>query len=149
MAMIIDTKAQKMYMVMDQQRMYMEQAITPSGMAGALEKRKPDITRTGKTETIAGYSCEHWLIKDDGVAFDACVAKGLGPFFGGESPMGRRATPAWYEELKDGLFPLKVMRGDETVLEVTGIEKKSLDASLFAPPAGYQKMDLPAGMRRP
>jgi len=29
------------------------------------------------------------------------------------------------------------------------VERKSIDASLFAPPAGYTQMQMPAGMQMP
>jgi hypothetical protein len=31
---------------------------------------------------------------------------------------------------------------DEVALEATKVERKSLDASLFAPPASYKKMEM-------
>jgi len=42
----------------------------------------PKVTSTGKTETIAGYTCKHWLIDDK---TDVCMAQGLGNFGGGGS----------------------------------------------------------------
>ena len=39
-------------------------------------------TPTGKTETIAGHSCTHWIIGDK-QDMDTCLAKGLGYFGGG------------------------------------------------------------------
>jgi hypothetical protein len=50
---------------------------------------------------------------------------------------------------KDGFFPLKVTASGPQggiMLEVTSIEKKSLPASLFAPPADYTEMKMPGGI---
>ena len=151
MSAIVDPKAEKMYVVMAPQRMYMERSITIDDAARATASSKAEITKTGRKETIAGYECEHWTITDAGEQYDACVAKGLGTFFQGESALARHGAPQWFEELKDGLFPLRVARANgETVLEVTRIERKPMDASLFAVPAGFRKVDMPAGlMRRP
>src|SRR5712692_2899681 len=41
------------------------------------ETKFPKLTETGKQETIAGYTCEHWLMGDQ-QNLDMCVAKGLG-----------------------------------------------------------------------
>ena len=37
----------------------------------------PKVTSTGKTETVAGYTCQHWLVGDKQDT-DICMAKGLG-----------------------------------------------------------------------
>ena len=86
---------------------------------------------------------------------DICAAKGLGMFMGGRAggPGGKGmfgGLPAGYEEYaefaKEGFLPLKVTPikngKEEVVMEATSVEKKSLDASLFAVPAGYQQMDM-------
>ena len=60
-----------------------------------------------------------------------------------EGPGSRRDAPAWARGMK-GFFPLRVT--DEqgaTVLEVTAIEPKAVDAALFSPPADYTAMSMP------
>ena len=61
------------------------------------------------------------------------------------------ACHAWTGALRDQQgFPLKVTRVDgAAVMEVTKIEKKALDASMFAPPADYQKLEMPTGAPPP
>ena len=60
---------------------------------------------------------------------------------------GRGREEGWSSAFREQQgFPLKVSRaGGATIMEVMKIEKKSLDADLFAPPADYQKMEMPAG----
>jgi hypothetical protein len=114
-------------------------------------KHDAEVKPTGKTETIAGYSCEHTLITgDDGKTYDVCVAHGLGGFMlasagtvgmarGGRG--GGGAADAWVRMLGNDAFPLKVQAvGGKVELEVTGIEKKSLDDALFKLPEGYMNM---------
>jgi Domain of unknown function (DUF4412) len=140
--MIVDPTTKTSYMLMPQRRMYM---VMPMGAgAGADTQRVPEIVRTGRKETIAGYTCEHWLVKDTTGDLDACVASGLGAFAVG-SP-GREAS--WSGVLREQRgFPLKVSKaGAGTIMEVTKIEPKRLDAALFAPPADYKKMEMPSGM---
>jgi hypothetical protein len=123
----------------------------------------PKVTPTGKTETVAGLSCEHWLLGDKQDT-DMCLAKGMGYFgFGGQSDgiLGKLknlamrekfkaqldANPEFAKFVEGGAFPLKmdhVENGQsKTIMEVTAIERKSLDDSLFTVPADYKKMELP------
>ena len=44
----------------------------------------------------------------------------------------------WARDLDKGMFPLKVTKNGETLLEVTKVEKKKLDATLFLAPEGFQ-----------
>lgn len=149
---------QKMYMVMDFGAMAGEGA-----ERGEKPDKRPEIRPTGRTETIAGHQCEHYLITSDGEEMDVCAAKGLG-FFGvlGGNPMaqgrgrGAASVPlehrALYEQFKDGFQPLKIERlakgKRELMMEVVSVEKKSLPAELFEIPAGYQKMDMGGMMGR-
>lgn len=120
----------------------------------------PKVTSTGKTETIAGFTCQHWLIGDKQ---DVCLAKGLGYFAGGESggildklkDLAQRekikaqldANPEFAKFVEGGAFPLKISQIEngqsKTVMEVTKVERKSLDDSLFTVPADYKKMEIP------
>ena len=111
----------------------------------------PTITKTGKSDTVAGYSCEIWEIvshdpKEKGKA-QVCVAQQGVSWF--HIPMtGVPAEYAFMSELGDGNhFPLRLVAFDEASveqmrIEVTKIEKKTLDPSLFEPPPGYQQIDL-------
>ncbi len=55
---------------------------------------------------------------------------------------GAEPPPAWQKLGRDA-FPLKVQRaGDNIAFEVTKVERKSLDASLFSVPDGFQKFDM-------
>jgi hypothetical protein len=138
-------------MVMPSQRMYMDlsaiQAMMPN--AATHGAKAPDIKVTGKKETIAGQECEHVIVTSDDGQYDVCGAKGFGSFAQPSSPMNRgQSGPAGLERLGKDFFPLKVQKvGGEVSLQVTKIEKKTLDASLFAIPDGFQKMEMPG--RRP
>ena len=142
---IIDRSAKTTTMLMPAQRKYMVIPI-PGGVGEhrAGDHPRAQIVRTGRKETIAGYECEHWLVKGVEHEIDACVASGLGTF---TMSAGREREDAWTGALRDQQgFPLKVTRaGGTAVMEVTKIEKKALDASLFVPPADYQKIEMPAG----
>lgn len=120
-------------------------------------------TPTGKTETIAGHSCTHWILgeKQD---TDACLAKGLGYFGGGGDSgsvfeklrnfaLGNKAkaalqsNPEFLQFVEGGVFPLKlsiIENGQSrTLMEVTRVERKPLDDSIFAIPPDFKKMEIP------
>ena len=170
-AMIMDLAAQSMTVLMPQQKMYMvmdmkRMAEMAKRMPGAKEAppagaagEAPKVTDTGKSETVAGYSCENYIVGDTQKT-QICAAKGLGTFGMGQSPMGRMGTsplssitanPLYAKLWKDGFFPLKIvnLEKNETVMEATQVEKKSLDASLFAPPSDYQEMKMPSFGQKP
>ena len=138
-AVILDSASKTMYVLMPARRAYMTMPMQPAGG----EQRRPEIVKTGKKETVAGYECEHWLVKDPSGDIDACVASGLGTFM-----MSGARESGWSGSLREQKgFPLKVGRaGGPAIMEVTKIERKRLDPALFAPPADYQKMEMPAGM---
>ncbi|MBL8186473.1 MAG: DUF4412 domain-containing protein [Acidobacteria bacterium] len=120
-------------------------------------------TPTGKTETIAGHSCTHWILgeKQD---TDACLAKGLGYFGGGgdsgsvfeklrnfalgdKAKAALQSNPEFLQFIEGGVFPLKlsiIENGQSrTLMEVTRVERKPLDDSIFAIPPDFKKMEIP------
>jgi Domain of unknown function (DUF4412) len=161
MAVVIDPTNQKMLMLMPAQKTYLERAFTPAaaGRASQQAGARATVTPTGKKETIAGYQCEHFLVTDDdGASVDACLASGLGPFISAPSVNPMAGTVAgssdWSSKIGKDAFPLEVTKGNTTVMEVTKIEKASLDPSLFVAPDGWKKFDvlnIPgiSGMRPP
>jgi|SRR5262245_2867421 len=120
----------------------------------------PKFTRTGKTETIAGYTCEYYQLEYRG-KINFCVAKGLayipsgndfrgGSFqiFSSQNPQKSMKTDPEFKKLEEsGAFPLKMTfdeKGQEKpYMEVTRIERKSLDDSFFEVPADYKKVEMP------
>jgi hypothetical protein len=165
MSSIMDMTKQEMIVLMPDQQMYMvmpmkkavEQAMEKAGADTA------DIEVTGKTETILGYKCSQILVKDKGTVTEIWAAEGLGAFMGlggggqmgggggmfGGGKKGGANTAKWEAALKGkGGFPLRVITRDAAgkqsfKMEATKIEPGSVSDSLFSPPAGYQKFDMP------
>lgn len=148
--------SQKKYMVMDFKAM--AEAVKPLAKDKVPEKpaELPHITATGKRETVAGRSCEHYLMETGNGQLDMCAAKGIGNFnaFAGAALSGGKPAsdnPQYREILKaarDGFFPLKTTMTDKTgkvVFEsvAVSIEPKSLAADLFEPPAGFTEFKMP------
>jgi hypothetical protein len=165
MAMLLDGQAQSMTMLMAEQKMYMTMDL--KGMREKMqgmqhqEHTPPKITALGTKETIAGRSCENFLVETDKSKMEFCNSKGLGNFLSPQSPMGRGPSNGLSElndemyrtYFKEGFFPLRVTNLDDgkrrVIMEATRVEPKSLDASLFQIPAGFTEMKMPGGMMPP
>jgi hypothetical protein len=154
--------SRKMYMTMDV-KAAAEDMKQMKKSHGQEDPEFPKLTPTGKQETIAGYTCEHWLMGDN-QDIDMCVAKGLGYFgMGGQSGGGLASLknlafspkmlaaaashPEWVKFLNGGAFPLKLSAmkdGRVTMtMEATRVEKKPLDDSLFVIPTDYKEFSMP------
>jgi hypothetical protein len=115
---------------------------------GASQGPATKVTKTGKFETIAGYKCENWDITSDHHEATVCVAhEGISWFSvpAAVIPSDR----AWMLELMDGKhFPLRFIgyakdgTTEETRLEITKIDKRTLPDALFQYPADYRVTDL-------
>lgn len=143
MSMLTLPAEKKMFMLLESRSMYVEMPLAEDGLpAGTPNIPVPKITRTGKTETIAGYSCEHVSIEAEHETNDVCMTKGLGALMNLSGGMGLKNAPSWQRSLAaDGAFPLKVTNAaGVTTLEVTKIEKKKLSDALFTIPLNYTKM---------
>jgi hypothetical protein len=158
---ILLLKEKKMITVIDAQKKYMEidlggfgpgaaHGFPPAGAAsGASAATPPKIEKTGHHETIAGHDCEDWnLVDANNHKALMCMASDVGAFdFGGME--GASFLPDFVKRglFGDSAFPLKLVDYDsagkeKTHVEVTHIERKPEDDALFAPPAGYTKLDL-------
>jgi hypothetical protein len=169
--MLWDLSVGKMTTLIPQQKMYMTMDFTGLGASvdestsDEKEPEFPKLTATGKKETIAGFSCEHYLIGDK-QDVDLCVAKGLGYFgMGGGRGIGSgagslknlflspkliaqaAAHPEWIELLEGGAFPLKMTMTEngqvKMQMEATRIERKKLEDELFTVPADYKELSIP------
>lgn len=165
---IMDMGKREMLLLMHEQRMYMSRPIPPADVAtpegDERSDRIPDIEDTGKTEVICGYTCRQFLVKDGKHVTEMWLAEGLAPFMGlgGGGPMGgggggfmgrkkgnSEAAQKWEQALKGkGGFPLRVVthdaNGKETFkMEATKVEKGGVSPADFAPPADYQKFEMP------
>jgi hypothetical protein len=117
-----------------------------------------DFKATGKSETIAGQECEHYVYTTVGMNFDMCIASGLGfmPFAhpggmggrGGSPGMGSNAMAAWRARFVEGFVPVAMeMTSDagNMTMRATVIEKKAVSDDLFQIPDGFTEMQMPKG----
>ncbi|MBL6456062.1 DUF4412 domain-containing protein [Belnapia sp. T6] len=121
---VVDQKAQKVFVVMEAQRMVMD---VP--MEGAAMPSQPPASARftrGGSETIAGQSCTVWKYEDGGNTGEACLTA-------------------------DGVMlrSTGTHAGQSGSVEATNVAYGTQDPARFRPPAGYQPMQLPPGMAAP
>lgn len=100
------------------------------------------VVSTGKTETIAGVKCDYYIVEGP-FKSEMCIAKNF--IANGDMSLFFKDV-ALPDDLKNGGFPLKTeseIAGKKSTMLVTSIERKSIDDSVFAFPAGYKKMEMP------
>ncbi len=141
-SVIFDSQKFKMYVIVDEQKMYMETDMMPmsTGTGGG------SISKTGETKNILGYECEKFLFTQKDMKGEAWMTKELGAFmFFMES---QKEMPDWQSEVLDaGYFPLHVTQLDTrrnvtSVYDVIEVTPMKLSDDLFKVPASYKKLDL-------
>lgn len=159
--MIFDRDAMTSTMVMHDRRMYMTGPI-PDLKARAPDKGGKDDgadvtwTKTGRTETVAGVSCDiyHGTTVKDGkrTESDLCLAKGVGFLasrMSGSGPMGGGVMERFTRNLgapaDAGIMKVTTYEDGKPriELEVTKVERRTLTDGDFKPPTGYQKFEMP------
>ncbi len=129
-SMITDGSTQTSYMIMHQQRMYME---IHGNQMNPMAQRMPKIDTNfdpqnpcGKdvtckkvgTETIDGRVCDKWVTtQKDG-----------------------KTSTAWIDQRL--FFPIKTLSAEGNSMELTNIKEGAPAASTFVVPDGYRKMDM-------
>lgn len=139
---LFNSRAFKMYVIMDEQKMYMESDMMPmsTGSGGG------SISKTGETKNILSYECEKFLFTQKDMKGEAWMTKELGAFmfFMDE----QKEMPNWQSEVLDaGYFPLHVTQHDTrrnitSVYHVKEVTPMELSDDLFKVPASYKKLDL-------
>ncbi len=120
--MILDRAHNQMMMVLAPQHMYMEM---PGAMNRADEYLLNDKMRFARkgSDTVIGYRCTVWEMSSDKGTGTGCITDD-GVILRGESTN------------KDG---------STAHVTATAVAYGALSDSLFAPPAGFQRMEIPTG----
>ena len=104
----------------------------------------------GRSDKVAGYSCDLWEVADTTMTTELCLASGLSMLalgLSGPFSMFAKGDDAWSQVLSHG-FPLRMVMSDPSgrpmmKMEASRIDKKSIPDSEFTVPAGYTKMPSP------
>lgn len=139
---LFDSRRFKMYVLVDEQKMYMESDMMPMSAASG----GGSISKTGESKNILGYECEKFIFTQKDMKGEAWMTKELGAFmFFMES---QQEVPDWQSEILDaGYFPLQVTQHDQrrdvtSVYNVKEVTPMELSDELFKVPSNYQKLDL-------
>lgn len=149
---ILDYLSKKMFVVMTNKDSYLELSMEKPPEPQASADSKPEsMIKTDETETVLGFPCEQWILKENDVTTTMWATKA---FNANVTLLGlqKQDTPVsfrWDEELKSrGLFPLKLAQQDINgtdmyKFEVLKIQRKTVNELLFRIPEGYEKIDKP------
>ena len=163
---VIDGAEKKLLAVSDEKRQVViipldkvSEQMTQLGKAAAPEGEvkpgtKPaELKKTGKTDTVAGRSCEEWEITSgDKTKLLMCVSNEHASWL--QLPtLGLPSEHSWARQLMDGQhLPLRAISlepsgKEKGRIELLRLEAKTLDDALFAVPADYKVIDLGEMMR--
>ena len=141
----------KMAMLIDFEKAKAQRIAAGKANTGAVVNEVPKIEKLGTKETIAGYECENWKVSGSRSRADMCVAEGIKwvdlTDLGMASPEVGLAIAA----ADANRFPLRVIAYDDknvetTRMEVTKVDKKTLDPNRFVVPADFKITDMTAIM---
>lgn len=144
---IIDLKTNSMLSLSHDRKMYIEQTSgTPAAVNG-----KCDVKKTGKEKTIQGMKCTEYVVTnaDEKVQVTYWMASNHYDFFFKLlKVLNRKDKSAVYVQQitgADGMFPYLSSQvnmetnKEEVKMEVTKVEKKTVDVTKFDVPKDYQK----------
>lgn len=150
---IYDWQTHQMIMFMDKQKMYMVSELHPEKFHYNSQGKHFKIHKTGNTQNILGYDCQEWDYESDDDNGKVWFAPGIGNWWGTQmAAQSDKLDPAQKAMvnmvIEQKLFPMKwesinKSGGVNRTAEATKVDKKSLDSSLFEPPAGYKELNMP------
>jgi hypothetical protein len=148
MIMIAKPEAKKYILLMEAKKSYMEMPEPSQKEPAATASKEAPFKATGKSKTIAGYSCDVYERTLEGRNEEACASKDLNDAFAElerSMPKGKGDKSA----LPGGMngFPLEyIVKTGTTVqheMRVRELKRETLAANLFDVPKGYQKQAMP------
>lgn len=154
-AMILDTAALEMTILMESEKMYMVQKLPRDQVEKAQKDADMEFKPTGRKEKIAGIDAEEYVGVSKKQRVEIWVTKELGKYMTANpgGPMGgKKKADAWaiFAE-KENFFPLRTISRankegapEDSRMEVISVDKSAQPDSLFKPPADYQKFEMPS-----
>ena len=144
---LIDLKNNTMLSLSHERKLFIEQAPgTPAAVTG-----KPDVKKTGSTKKILGVNCTEYVVSNPDEKVKVTYWMGDGKydfFFKLLKVLNRKDKSAVYVQQitgVEGSFPFLSSQvnmdtnKEEVKMEVTKIQKKTIDANVFEVPKDYQK----------
>ncbi|MGM0586911.1 MAG: DUF4412 domain-containing protein [Bacteroidota bacterium] len=156
-------KQDKAYMLMPEQKMYMEMSLNMEGYEPEdqeIEQKdlnKLKMAATGETNEILGYRAKKYVFEDEeeGYRTEAWLTDELGAFVPMQSAgRNQQQRYTWQSQINDyNLFPLEVAVYDQkgrltTRMTATEIKLMEINEDLVTIPEGYSKMGLGSILNR-
>ena len=144
---LINLKTKSMISLSHERKLYIEQA---SGSTPVMNG-KADVKKTGNVKTIQGEKCNEYVVNnaDEKIQITYWLASGKFDFFFKLLKVLNRKdkSSVYIQQIPDvdGIFPFLSSQmnldtnKEEVKLEVTKIEKKTIDAKMFDIPKDYTK----------
>lgn len=156
MKIIFDTENKKMIMVMDAQKMAMEMDLEDlakkSKEMGNSDAANTAPKKTGKTKKVAGYESEEYQFEAKGELVSIWIAKEFGITLDKETLdkimmiSNPEAMRNYRGKISLASWGVMAIESNSATILAQEVTKKTLDASFFSVPEGYNKMQMPAGM---
>ncbi|MEP7064476.1 MAG: DUF4412 domain-containing protein [Gemmatimonadota bacterium] len=152
-AMIMDGTSR--LIILPDQKQYMEMPANLGDRIASKESARHHgiAVKTGKTERVAGISCDDWHYKGtdkDGKPEegDVCMAKGAGLMInrlagGMMDHVFGEGGKEFNEAMNNGGGLMKVTDNGKLAFVAIRAQSSSVPDAMFAPPAGYSKMEMP------
>jgi len=147
---VIDYMGRKTDIILSGREQYVELPFPAELSETQHKKEEMMVQKTGESEEIQGFACDKLTTKSDGNDIEVWATKDLGvagTFLTAFSAGALHPTPWKLEILSMGYFPLRVIERDSTGeeqsrVEVTSVQKKTMNELLFRVPDGYEKVNL-------
>ena len=143
-SVITDGSTQTSYIVMHDRHMYME---SHANQANPMMRQSPGLPKDFDPKNPCAWAARRdYTCKSLGTEM---VNGRLCDKYQGTSQDGKNTGTGWIDQKLH--FPIKGVSSDGGSFDFTNIKEGRPDASLFQPPAGYQKMNIPgmSGQRPP
>jgi hypothetical protein len=142
-AFLLDYRLKKCFVIISGRDQYVELPAVAVLSKSDPSKSNVDVQKTDLTDEILDYTCDQFLITSDKFTTEVWATKGFGTAGTFLTP---QVTELAWKILEMGYFPMRIIAKDSTGeeksrIEVASVQKKSLSASLFRVPTGYEKLD--------
>jgi len=142
-AILLDYRLKKAFVIISGRDQYVELPAVAVQSKSAPSKPNVEVQKTDLTDEILDYTCDQFLITSDKFTMEVWATKEFGTAGTFLTP---QVTELAWKILEMGYFPMRIISKDSTGeesgrIEVVSVQKKSLTASLFRIPSGYEKLD--------
>lgn len=136
-SIITDSSTQTNYMIMHDRHMYIE---TNANQANPFMRQQPFVPRDFDPKNPCVWASQHDVTSCKSLGTEMTNGR-LCDKYQGTSKDGKTGT-VWIDQKLH--FFIKGVSSDGGSFDFTNVKEGRQDASLFQPPSGYQKMNIPA-----